>query len=161
MSEEVLGLQAGQVVGVSELCEFLWGDDPTRWAVKTVQTYVSGLRQALGAAVIETSRGGYRLCVSPGEVDIGQRRDGPTLVRHNGHRLDRRTAHRWVQFMGKRAGLGPVHPHMLGAGFIKAALDAGVPLREVQVAARHSAPGRPRCTTGAARTLTATPPTSS
>jgi integrase len=42
--------------------------------------------------------------------------------------------------MGKRAGLGPVHPHMLRAGFIMAALDAGVPLREVQLAARHSDP---------------------
>jgi len=42
--------------------------------------------------------------------------------------------------MGKRAGLGPVHPHMLRAGFIMAALDAGVPLRDVQVAARHADP---------------------
>ena len=42
--------------------------------------------------------------------------------------------------MGKRAGLGLVHPHMLRAGFIMAALDAGVPLREVQVAARHADP---------------------
>jgi integrase/recombinase XerD len=42
--------------------------------------------------------------------------------------------------MGKRAGLGPVRPLMLRAGFIMAALDAGVPLRDVQLAARHSDP---------------------
>jgi hypothetical protein len=30
---------------------------------------------------------------------------------------------------------------MLRAGFIMAALEAGVPLREVQLAARHSDPG--------------------
>ena len=42
--------------------------------------------------------------------------------------------------IGKRAGLGLVHPHMLRAAFIMAALDAGVPLREVQIAARHSDP---------------------
>src|SRR5215207_7985156 len=40
----------------------------------------------------------------------------------------------------KRAGLGAVHPHMLRAGFIMAALDAGVPLRDVQIAARHADP---------------------
>lgn len=38
--------------------------------------------------------------------------------------------------MGKRAGLGHVHPHMLRAGFIMAALDAGVPLRDVQLSYR-------------------------
>jgi site-specific recombinase XerD len=74
------------------------------------------------------------------DLAIGERREGPILVRQDGRRLDRRTAHRWVQSMGKRAGLGLVHPHMLRAGFIMAALDAGVPLREVQVAARHSDP---------------------
>ena len=72
------------------------------------------------------------------DLAIGERREGPILVHEDGRRLDRRTAHRWVQSMGKRAGLGPVHPHMLRAGFIMAALDAGVPLREVQLAARHS-----------------------
>jgi integrase len=36
--------------------------------------------------------------------------------------------------------LGAVHPHMLRAAFIMAALDAGVPLRDVQLAARHPDP---------------------
>ncbi len=43
-------------------------------------------------------------------------------------RLDRRTAHRWVRSIGKRAG------------FIMAVLDAGVPLGDVQLAARHADP---------------------
>jgi integrase/recombinase XerD len=43
------------------------------------------------------------------DLAIGERRGGPILVRYDGHRLDRRTAHRWVQSMGKRAGLGLVH----------------------------------------------------
>ena len=46
----------------------------------------------------------------------------------------------WVRSIGKRAGLGLVHPHMLRAAFIMAALDAGVPLRDVQIAARHADP---------------------
>ncbi len=74
------------------------------------------------------------------DLAIGERTDGPILHRRDGQRLDRRTAHRWVTSIGKRAGIGHVHPHMLRAGFIMAALDAGVPLRDVQIAARHSDP---------------------
>ena len=74
------------------------------------------------------------------DLAIGERREGPILLRHDGQRLDRRTAHRWVKAIGKRAGLGHVHPHMLRAAFIMAALDAGVPLRDVQLAARHADP---------------------
>jgi site-specific recombinase XerD len=74
------------------------------------------------------------------DLSVGERLDGPILRRRDGQRLDRRTAHRWVRSIGKRAGLGSVHPHMLRAAFIMAALDAGVPLRDVQTAARHADP---------------------
>ena len=74
------------------------------------------------------------------DLAIGERTTGPILLRRDGERLDRRTAHRWVRSVAKRAGLGLVHPHMLRAAFIMCALDAGVPLREVQVAARHADP---------------------
>ena len=72
------------------------------------------------------------------DLAIGERRERPILVRRDGTRLDRRTAHRWVRSIGKRAGLGHVHPHMLRGAFIMAALDAGVPLRDVQLAAHHA-----------------------
>jgi site-specific recombinase XerD len=74
------------------------------------------------------------------DLAVGERSHGAILVRHDGDRLDRRTAHRWVRSIGKRAGLGAVHPHMLRAAFTMAALDAGVPLRDVQLAARHTDP---------------------
>ena len=74
------------------------------------------------------------------DLAIGERNQGPILLRHNGDRLDTRTAYRWVRSVGERAGLDRVHPHMLRAAFIMAALDAGVPLRDVQIAARHAAP---------------------
>ena len=48
-----------------------------------------------------------------------------------------------MRSIGKRAGLGEVHPHMLRAAFIMAALDAGVPVRDVQFAARHADPRTP------------------
>jgi integrase/recombinase XerD len=74
------------------------------------------------------------------DLAIAERHEGPILRRRDDQRLDRRTAHRWVRSIGKRAGLGSVHPHMLRAGFIMAALDAGVPLRDVQIGARHADP---------------------
>jgi site-specific recombinase XerD len=78
------------------------------------------------------------------DLAVGERESGPVIVRASGERLDRRTAYRWVEAIGKRAGLGHVHPHMLRSAFIMAALDAGVPLRDVQTAARHA---NPRTTT--------------
>jgi len=74
------------------------------------------------------------------DLAVGERATGPVLLRHDGSRLDPRTAHRWVRSIGQRAGLDHVHPHMLRAAFIMAALDAGVPLRDVQLAARHADP---------------------
>jgi site-specific recombinase XerD len=74
------------------------------------------------------------------DLAVGELHEGPILRRRDGQRLDRRTAHRWIRSIGRRAGLGVVHPHMLRAGFIMAALDAGVPLRDVQIAARHADP---------------------
>jgi hypothetical protein len=93
------------------------------------------------------------------DLAVGERSEGPTLQRQDGERLDRRTAHRWVRSIGKRTGLGaPAH----AAGHvIMAALDAGVPLRDVQLAARHTDPRKRRLTTGASRTSIATLPTSS
>src|ERR687898_1102945 len=83
------------------------------------------------------------------DLAVGERHEGPILRRRDGQRLDRRTAHRWVRAIGRRAGLGAVHPHMLRAAFIMAALDAGVPLRDVQIAARHADPRGPRPSTTA------------
>jgi integrase len=74
------------------------------------------------------------------DLAVGERSEGPILRRRDGQRLDRRTAHRWVRSIARHAGIGSTHPHMLRAAFIMAALDAGVPLRDVQIAARHADP---------------------
>jgi integrase/recombinase XerD len=74
------------------------------------------------------------------DLAIGERTCGPILTRRDGSRLDSRTAYRWVRAAGRQAGLDHVHLHMLRAAFIMAALDAGVPLRDVQLAARHADP---------------------
>ena len=59
----------------------------------------------------------------------------------DGRRLDRHGAGRIVRKTARHAGLvKAVTPHTLRHSFITAALDAGVPLREVQEAASHADP---------------------
>ena len=67
--------------------------------------------------------------------------DGPIFYGPDGLRLDRHGAARVVRRVARRAGITkPVGPHTLRHAFITAALDAGVPLREVQEAASHADP---------------------
>jgi predicted ATPase/DNA-binding SARP family transcriptional activator/class 3 adenylate cyclase len=65
-----LALRAGSVVSTGQLEAVLWGNDPPRTARETLKTYVSHLRRQLGAGLIETAPGGYRLAVSPHDVDV-------------------------------------------------------------------------------------------
>jgi integrase/recombinase XerD len=70
-----------------------------------------------------------------------QRMEGPLLLTRTGRRLDRFAATRIVRRLAKRAGITKrISPHSLRHSFITAALDAGVPLRDVQIAARHADP---------------------
>ena len=62
-------------------------------------------------------------------------------LRFHGQRLDRHGAGRIVRGVARRAGIPKnVSPHTLRHAFITAALDAGVPLRDVQEAASHADP---------------------
>ena len=71
----------------------------------------------------------------------GERIGGPVLLMNSGRRLDRHAATRIVRRLAKRAGITKhISPHSLRHSFITAALDAGVPLRDVQIAARHADP---------------------
>lgn len=117
---------------VTEACETNIEDMAFERGHRVLRLIGKGNKPALIPLVPRTARTIY--------LAIGELRDGPILVRHDGGRLDRRTAHRWVRSIGKRAGIGLVYPHMLRAAFTMAALDAGVPRREVQTAARHADP---------------------
>jgi integrase/recombinase XerD len=75
------------------------------------------------------------------DLAIGERCQGPIFLTAAGARLDRHGAGRIVRRIARRAGiLKKVGPHTLRHAFIAAALDAGVPLREVQEAASHADP---------------------
>jgi hypothetical protein len=78
------------------------------------------------------------------DLAVGERLDGPIFTGPDGGRLDRHAAGRIVRRVARHAGITkPVGPHALRHAFITAALDAGVPLRDVQEAASHADPRTP------------------
>jgi integrase/recombinase XerD len=74
------------------------------------------------------------------DLALGERHEGPILRRRAATASTAAPRIGGVRAIGKRAGLGAVHLHMLRAAFIMAALDAGVPLTDVQITARHADP---------------------
>ena len=75
------------------------------------------------------------------DLVVGERAEGAISVGRDGRRLDRHGAARIVRRIARHAGIHKrVGPHTLRHAFITAALDAGVPLRDVQEAASHADP---------------------
>ncbi|HYB48777.1 MAG TPA: tyrosine-type recombinase/integrase [Streptosporangiaceae bacterium] len=75
------------------------------------------------------------------DLALGERTGGPVFLAADGRRLDRHGAGRIVRKVARRAGITKaVTPHTLRHAFITAALDAGVPPRDVQEAASHADP---------------------
>jgi integrase/recombinase XerD len=75
------------------------------------------------------------------DLVISERTEGPLFTAADGRRLDRHGAARIVRRVPGRAQIAKhVSPHTLRHAFITAALDAGVPLRDVQEAASHADP---------------------
>lgn len=76
----MLALNAGRVVTVQDMVEEIWGTEPPRSGVQTLQTYILKLRRMLQRAladngdvsskdVLSTRRSGYVLAVEPQAVD--------------------------------------------------------------------------------------------
>jgi integrase/recombinase XerD len=67
---------------------------------------------------------------------------GPILLNSRGARMDRHAATRRLHRLARTAGIQVTrtHPHMLRHTFVTTMLDAGVDLRDVQIAARHADP---------------------
>jgi integrase/recombinase XerD len=75
------------------------------------------------------------------DLAVGERCEGPIFVGASGERIDSHAAGRIVRRIARRAEIAKrVGPHTLRHAFITAALDAGVPLRDVQEAASHTDP---------------------
>ena len=73
---------------------------------------------------------------------VDDREAGPILRSRTGHRMDRHCATRRLRDLAKQGRMMTprMHPHMLRHTFVTTMLDAGVDLRDVQIAARHADP---------------------
>jgi site-specific recombinase XerD len=73
---------------------------------------------------------------------VGDRVRGPILLNRNGTRMDGHAATRGRRGLAAAAGvrMPRMHPHMLRHTYVTTMLDAGVSLRDVQIAARHADP---------------------
>jgi site-specific recombinase XerD len=150
-------LELGAILAVSRAHE-----DPRRWALVALMGLL-GLRvseacavqiedwgdEVQGHVVLRLVGKGGKPATVPLPVPVqraltaaaGDRAHGPLLMRDDGQQLDRRTAARWVASLAKRAGIRKrISPHSLRHAYVTNALDAGVPLRDVQIGARHSDP---------------------
>jgi len=117
---------------VSEACEANIEDLGSQRGHRTLRIMGKGQKPAIFPMAPRTARAV--------DLSAGDRPDGPILL-HNKERLDRFSAGRMVRAVAKKSGVTKkIGPHSLRHSFITAALDAGVPLRDVQIAARHSDP---------------------
>jgi len=73
-------------------------------------------------------------------IDVSRRME--MITTDLGRRMDRHAATRRLQQLSATAGIRMprMHPHMLRHTFVTTMLDAGVSLRDVQIAARHADP---------------------
>jgi DNA-binding SARP family transcriptional activator len=68
----ILALDAGRVVSTDRLVDLLWGEQPPKTAVTSLQNFISQLRKTVGADVVVTRPPGYMLNVAPAQVDLNQ-----------------------------------------------------------------------------------------
>jgi site-specific recombinase XerD len=99
----------------------------------TLKVLRKGGKQIIAPLAPRTARTAY--------LAVGERQAGPIFTMDSGQRMDRHQAARIVARLARRAGIDKrISPHSLRHSFITAALDAGVPLRDVQEAASHADP---------------------
>lgn len=144
-------LQVSQTITVHHgALAFLLGINALRASEATavrIEDYAESLR---GHRVLRLVGKGNKPATMPVTVPVlraleacrGQRVDGPLILRPlSGNPVDRRDVYRMVSRIARAADI-PRHisPHSLRHAAITNALDAGVPLRDAQILARHADP---------------------
>jgi len=117
---------------------------------ETVTADIDDLREEHGHRVLRVTGKGGKVVLVPLPPAVGRavdraatnRATGPLLLNRRGVRMDRHAAARRLHQLASQAGvrLPRMHPHMLRHTFVTTMLDAGVDLRDVQIAARHAEP---------------------
>lgn len=124
------GMRAGELGGLRDDATYRLGD--THW-----------LRIPLGKLHNDRSVPLHPLLV--GLINDYRAWRGPTstglLVERDDHQpFDRRTIHRYVQAVAKRAGVGPVHPHQLRHTLATQCLNRGMSLEAIAALLGHRSP---------------------
>jgi integrase/recombinase XerD len=111
---------------------------------------IGDLGEEHGHRVLRVVGKGTKLVLVPLPPAVGRAIDravcgrisGPILLNTRGAPMDRHAATRRLRQLAQAAGvrLPRMHPHMLRHTFVTTMLDAGVDLRDVQIAARHADP---------------------
>jgi integrase/recombinase XerD len=111
---------------------------------------ISDLGEEHGHRVLRVVGKGSRVVLVPLPPAVGRaieravcdRNAGPILRNTRGARMDRHAATRRLRRLAAVSivRLPRMHPHMLRHTFVTTMLDAGVDLRDVQIAARHTDP---------------------
>jgi site-specific recombinase XerD len=111
---------------------------------------VDALSEVHGHRVLRVHGKGDKIALVPLPPAVGRAIDraidnrqlGPVLRNRTGTRMDRHCVTRRLRARANDAGvaLPRMHPHMLRHTYVTTMLDAGVDLRDVQIAARHADP---------------------
>ena len=111
---------------------------------------IADLGEEHGHRVLRVCGKGTKVVLVPLPPAVGRAMDraistrigGPILLNSRGARMDRHAATRRLRRLAETAGvrIARPHPHMLRHTFVTTMLDAGVDLRDVQIAARHADP---------------------
>lgn len=120
------------------------------WIFEACGANVNDLGEKHGHRVLKVCSKGGKVVLIPLppavqraiERAVASRVDGPILRNLRGVRMDRHAATRHLKRLAGNGGvrLPRMHPHMLRHTFVTTMLDAGVDLRDVQIAARHADP---------------------
>jgi site-specific recombinase XerD len=117
---------------------------------EATRSSIEDLGEEHGHRVLRVTGKGDKVVLVPLPPALGRaieratdgRTGGPILLTARGTRMDRHCATRRLRRLAEQAGvkLPRMHPHMLRHTFVTTMLDAGVDLRDVQIAARHADP---------------------
>jgi predicted ATPase/DNA-binding SARP family transcriptional activator len=117
----LLLLHANEVVSSDRLIDELWGERPPKTAQTTLQVYVSRLRKALPAGVLERREPGYLVLLAPEQLDL---RRCEALLHEGRQALAQGEAARALKRLEQALGLwrGPPLADFAFASFAQAAI---------------------------------------
>jgi integrase len=121
------GIRSGELAGLDDNAMVLIGD--THWLRIPVGKLHNDRYVPLLPFLVEL--------INEHRTRRGPARSGRLVERDDGHPFDRRTIHRYVTAVAKRAGVGHVHPHQLRHTLATQAINRGMSLEAIAALLGH------------------------